>query len=55
VAIPDLGLSGYGEPLTPARFDVLASEPGRHEIEFTPAAGDETGVAGSLVVEPPEE
>ena len=54
VEIPDLGLSALGDTLTPARFEIFASSAGRHEILFTPAAGDETGIAGSLVVEPPE-
>lgn len=51
VEIPDLGLSGFAEPLTPARFELLVSDPGRHEITFTPVAGDESRVAGALVVE----
>jgi len=55
VEIPDLGLSGFAEPLTPARFELFVSDPGRHEITFTPVAGDEPGVAGSLVVEADEQ
>lgn len=51
VEIPDLGLSGFADPLTPARFELFVSEPGRHEITFTPAAGDESGGAGAIVVE----
>lgn len=51
VEIPDLGLSGPADPLTPARFEVLVSDPDRFEIAFTPAAGDETDVAGTLVIE----
>jgi hypothetical protein len=50
VEIPLLGLSSSAEPLTPARFDLLASEPRRYAITFTPAAGDEARVAGTLVV-----
>lgn len=39
VAIPSLGLDGFAEPLTPARFDVLAVEPGRHAIVVSPVSG----------------
>jgi hypothetical protein len=52
VGIPDLGLIGTADPLTPARFEILASEPARYAISFTPAAGDEPADAGTLVVEP---
>jgi hypothetical protein len=51
VEIPDLGLSAPAEPLTPARFDVLVSDPGTYRIIFTPAAGDAAKPAGVLVVE----
>jgi hypothetical protein len=50
VEIPELGLSAPAEPLTPARFDVLESEPERLEITFTPASSDATMPAGTLVV-----
>ena len=46
VVIPSLGLDEPAQPLTPALFDLLLSEPGRHEIEFTPSEGDETRGAG---------
>jgi hypothetical protein len=51
VEIPDLGLSAAAEPLTPASFDVLTRETGRHPITFLPAA-DEAAVPriGPLVV-----
>lgn len=39
VAIEDLGLDSAAEPGTPARFEVLLDEPGRHAISFTPANG----------------
>ena len=55
VEIPDLGLSSTADPLTPARFDVLVSEPDRYRIVFTPAAGDAAKPAGVLVVESGEE
>jgi hypothetical protein len=50
VEIPDLGLVGFAEPLTAARFELLRSEPGRHEVVFTPTDGDEPRPAGTLVV-----
>jgi hypothetical protein len=51
VEIADLGLSAVGDPLTPARFDLLTREAGRYEITFTPAGDEalETRV-GTLVV-----
>jgi hypothetical protein len=51
VEIPGLGLSAPADPLTPARFELLVSDPGRFELRFTPVAGDESEVAGVLVVE----
>ena len=50
VEIPDLGLSAPAEPLTPARFEVLASDPDRLAITFTAVDDDATGAAGTLVV-----
>jgi hypothetical protein len=50
VTIPGLGLSAPAEPLTPARFDILASDAGRYELLFAPAAGETTQPAGTLVV-----
>lgn len=50
VEIPDLGLSAPAERLTPARFEVLAPDPGRLAITFTPVDDDATGAAGTLVV-----
>jgi hypothetical protein len=52
VTIPQLGLTAAADPLTPARFDVLVTSPGRYAIDFTPSAGDETRSAGTLVVTP---
>ena len=51
VDIADLGLSAVAEPVTPARFDLLTNETGRHPITFVPAA-DETATVriGTLVV-----
>jgi hypothetical protein len=52
VTIPELGLTGAADPLTPARFDVLVTAAGRFPIEFIPAGSDETHAAGTLVVTP---
>jgi hypothetical protein len=53
VEIEGLGLSGFAEPLTPARFDVLASREGSHRVRFRPAGTDEAQTAGTLEVGPP--
>ena len=50
VEIPGLGLSAAADPVTPARFDVLASRPGRYQLLFTPAGGNPSEPAGRLVV-----
>jgi hypothetical protein len=55
VELPNLGLSAPGDPLTPARFDVLVSDPGRFAITFTPANGDLPVPAGTLVVRAADE
>jgi hypothetical protein len=49
VELEGLGLTAAAEPLTPARFDVLASEPGRHDVRFSPSSG-ESSVIGVLKV-----
>lgn len=53
VEIPGLGLSASADEVTPARFDLLAGEPGRYELLFTPAANDAAEPAGRLVVTSP--
>lgn len=50
VDIPGMGLSAPADPVTPARFDVLESQPGRYELLFTPAGGEPSEPAGRLVV-----
>jgi hypothetical protein len=50
VEIPGLGLSAPGDPLTPARFEVLPAQPGDYQILFTSAADGEPTPAGRLVV-----
>ncbi|MGH2716387.1 MAG: hypothetical protein ACRDM7_21380 [Thermoleophilaceae bacterium] len=54
VEIPTLGLSAFGEPLTPARFEILTSDSGRLEVTFTPVDTDESEPAGTLVVAEPK-
>jgi hypothetical protein len=50
VEIPGLGLSASTDEHTPARFEVFPTRSGRYEILFTPADGDESRPAGTLVV-----
>jgi hypothetical protein len=50
VEIDALGLSAPAQPLTPARFDILTSNPDRLDITFTAAEDDLPGPAGTLVV-----
>ena len=52
VEIEGLGLSAAAEPLTPARFDVLATDEGRYPVRFTPAAMSEGSVVGAIDVRP---
>ena len=51
VELPGLGLTASTDEHTPARFAVFPTRPGRYEILFTPASGDETRPAGTLVVD----
>ena len=50
VSLPLLGLTSSAEPLTPARFDVLATDAGAYPVVFTPAQGDEEREVGTLTV-----
>jgi hypothetical protein len=52
VELHGLSLTLPAEPLTPARFDVLASQPGRYAVRFTPAAQGATRTIGVLRVVP---
>jgi hypothetical protein len=54
VEIPDLGESAPGDPVTPARFELLVREPDSYPVVFTPAASDEPEAAGTLVMTEPE-
>jgi hypothetical protein len=51
VSIDGLGMTAAAEPVTPARFDILSSSPGRYAITFTPADSNAALDAGTLVVE----
>lgn len=50
VEIADLGLSAPAQPLTPARFEVLTSDPRRIAITFTPVQSNTPDEVGTLVV-----
>jgi hypothetical protein len=52
VEVPLLDLAAPAEPVTPARFEIFASEAGRYPITFTPAASEESLPAGILDVTP---
>jgi hypothetical protein len=49
-SINSLGLTAPVEPRTPARFDVLVPEPGRHGIQFASASGGARTLVGTLTV-----
>lgn len=48
VELPGLGFAGAAERLTPARFEVLESRPGRYPIRFKPAGDGEARTIGTL-------
>ena len=50
VSLEGLGMNATAGPLTPARFDVLASEPITATVRFTPAGADEPQLVGTLEV-----
>jgi hypothetical protein len=50
VELPGLGLSSNADLHTPARFDIFPSRAGDYDLLFTPAQGDESRPAGTLVV-----
>ena len=52
VELEGLGLSSPAEPLTPARFAVLATAQDRHKVRFTPVDGGEGRTVGVLQVLP---
>lgn len=57
VNIPSLGLTDTGEPLTPAMFEVLETQPGSHSIMVQPAASEtlpsKVGTLKIVPVRPP--
>jgi hypothetical protein len=54
VELRGLGLTAYAEPLTPARFEVLSSEPVRAEVRLLPAGATSPRRLGTLVIVPAE-
>ena len=50
VEFPGLALTAAADPHTPARFDIFPTRTGSYDILFTPAQGDESRPAGTLVV-----
>ena len=50
VEVPDLGLTSSADEHTPARFEVFPTRAGSYAILFTPADGDRSRPAGTLVV-----
>lgn len=52
VTLEGLGLSADAEPLTPARFDVLSSRPGRHAVRFRALRDAESRLLGVLQIVP---
>jgi hypothetical protein len=48
VELAGLGLTATAEPLTPARFEVLESRPGRYLVRFSPARTSEQRTVGAL-------
>jgi hypothetical protein len=51
--LAELGLSAAADPLTPARFEVLAAQPVRARVRFTPAGAGSSEPAGTLLVTSP--
>jgi hypothetical protein len=52
VVIDDLGLRQTADPLSPARFDLLASPPGHHAVAFVPLRGGRRVIGRLAFVEP---
>jgi hypothetical protein len=52
VSIEGLGLDGPAAPLTPARFDVLSTHPGRYRVGFTAVPDARSRLVGFLQVVP---
>ncbi len=52
VLLEDLGLRQPADPLTPARFTLLAEPRGRHDVIFAPVSGERRVVGRLAFVEP---
>lgn len=50
VELDGLGMNAPAEPLTPARFEVLADQPISVAVRFTPAGADAAQLVGTLDV-----
>jgi hypothetical protein len=50
VELDGLGLSAPVDPVTPARFEVLANAPVTASVLFTPAGADQSTQVGTLIV-----
>ncbi len=50
VELAGLGQTAGAEPLTPALFEVLESQPGRYKVRFTPATDTEARTLGVLQI-----
>jgi hypothetical protein len=51
VVLEDLGLRQAADPLTPARFALLAEPRGRHDVIFLPVSGERRVVGRLAFVE----
>ena len=52
VEIEGLGLSGFADPLTPARFEVLTNHERSHRVRFRAAGTGESKTVGTLEIGP---
>ena len=52
VEIEGLGLTGFADPLTPARFDVLTTQERSHRVRFRAAGSGEAQTVGTLDIGP---
>ena len=52
VSIDGLGLNAHAAPLTPARFDVLSTRPGRYVVRFTAVPDARSRLLGFVQVVP---
>jgi hypothetical protein len=50
--IPELGLTGSVAPDAPARFDLLAPQPGRYDVMLAASGSSEPQRVGTLVTRP---